>query len=371
MNVAVSTDDTKKDFVETGHSSPRRETFLARYQRKFKVGILVVSLAVIGGLFSLANLLTQGGEGGPKETFQGEVYKSKIVNASQAENLSAALNDTPASAPVVDPQSATFKLDPAPFPALVQDTPEGGLPKIAEDGTQPWQAYAHPFNTTDSRPRIAIVVAHMGMGHIDSDAAINRLPSSVTLLFSIESPGLAAWCAQAREKGHETMLDLPMEPFDYPRSDPGAHALLTNLSNSENLVRLLWGLRQGVGFIGVTSLSGSRFTTDPEKLKPIMLELKKRGLLVMDTHVVPHSSVSSLAHEEHVPLVTVTAGLDQTPTPEAIDAALSQLEQAARVNGMAVGMVSPLPITLDRLDAWLKTLPQRGIALAPLSAMVQ
>ncbi|HET9018836.1 MAG TPA: divergent polysaccharide deacetylase family protein, partial [Acetobacteraceae bacterium] len=53
-------------------------------------------------------------------------------------------------------------------------------------------------------------------------------------------------------------------------------------------------------------------------------------------------------------------------------AALERLEEVARDRGAALGLVSlPRPVTLDRLAAWTATLSRRGLALAPVSAIVQ
>jgi polysaccharide deacetylase 2 family uncharacterized protein YibQ len=182
---------------------------------------------------------------------------------------------------------------------------------------------------------------------------------------------IGAWCARARQDGHETLLSVPMEPFDYPRSDPGTNTLLTSLPNTDNLARFHWALRQSTGYVGVTTLTGSRFTTDPDKLGPILESLRKRGLMIFDTRAAPHSAIMDMARNLHVPAVASTTRIDQNPSPEAIDTALDQLEKNARLTGRAVGIASPSPAVIERLQNWTKTLPSRGIALAPLSAMVQ
>ncbi len=76
-----------------------------------------------------------------------------------------------------------------------------------------------------------------------------------------------------------------MEPLDYPRSDPGPNSLLTSLPNSDNLQRFLSFLKKGVGYVGVTSLSGSRFVADMEKIRPVMETVRERGLIVLDAHM--------------------------------------------------------------------------------------
>ena len=245
------------------------------------------------------------------------------------------------------------------------------MPRIGEDGRQPWQVYARPFNTADKRPRVSIVIVDLGLSRVVSDAAIDRLPPNVTLAFDVQSPVVGAWCARARQSGHETLLMVPMEPFDYPRSDPGPNTLLSNLPNSDNIQRLQWALRQATGYVGITTLSGSRFTTDPDKIKPVLEELRQRGLMVFDARVAPHSAIADLAHDARVPVAVETQRIDQNLSPAAIDTALNQLEQTARLTGRAVGMAAPLPVVIDRLVPWIKQLHQDGVALAPLSAMTQ
>jgi len=257
-----------------------------------------------------------------------------------------------------------------PDPGLTEVTVKGEIPKVGEDGRQVWQVYARPFDRMDPRPRISIVVMGLGLSRVASDAALQRLPAPVTLVFDVESPTVGAWLARARQDGHETLLDIPMEPFDYPSSDPGPNTLLTALPNSDNIERFLWALRQGVGYIGVTTETGSRFTVTPAKVKPLIDVFRERGLLFFDARVTSHSVMKDLAETQQVPFVMASRRIDDNPTPAAIDAALSDLEQTARLQGRAIGVVSPLPLTLDRLDLWIKDLAARGFALAPLSAQV-
>src|SRR5262249_38604521 len=47
-------------------------------------------------------------------------------------------------------------------PALIENTPAGPLPRVATDGTTPMRAYA-PVIAADGRPRIAIVIAGLGI----------------------------------------------------------------------------------------------------------------------------------------------------------------------------------------------------------------
>ncbi len=355
---------------------PRKETFLARYPRKLKLavtgGILVVLLAPL--------FLPWAPSKPPEATPAPVVTESQSAAASRVDMSPPPAATGSESAPTAESLAAAARNDTddhgtrmarAPDPGLTEDTAEGSLPRVGEDGRMPWQVYARPFDKADRRPRIAIVVNDLGLARVATDTALQSLPANVTLAFDVQGAVVGSWMGRARQDGHETLLALPMEPFDYPRSDPGPNTLLTNLPNVDNLQRLNWSLRQGSGYVGVTSLTGSRFTTDPNKFAPVLDVLKQRGLLVLDARAAPHSVVKDLARRAQVPTATATLFIDPTPTPEAIDAALSQLELAAQQTGRAIGIASSLPMTVDRLELWIKQLPSRGIALAPLSAMVE
>jgi uncharacterized protein len=354
-----------------GTPSQRRETFLARYPRKLKLVGLGVILAIL-----ILPWFTGGHGGDAKKTtknqtsVEGSESHAAIPNPElQSEGGESSPTSSSSINNMQDDRS--LKLSPAPDEALSEDTAEGSLPRIGADGRQPWQVYARPFNTADTRPRVAIVVVNLGLSRTQTDAAIARLPVNVTLAFDSQSPVVGAWCSRARQVGHETLLMIPMEPFDYPRSDPGPNTLLTTLPNTDNLIRLQNSMREATGYVGITTISGSRFTTNLEKLDPVLDLLKRRGLMILDAHLVPHSAVPDIARERKIPVAVSVEQLDQNLSPAAIDAALAQLEKTARLGGRAIGVTSAYPIMLDKLQAWTKGLPDRGIALAPVSAMVK
>ena len=364
---------------------PYRHTFLVNYTRQSK--LIAFGLVLAGGIaltYLLVHSLTQITSRVSEDVKKSERHTAKIFSAdsnkekktagskSQEATGSAIVASGNGGPEIINRQDdRTVPMAQAPDPDLTENTAQGDLPRISEDGRQPWQVYARPFNTADKRPRLAILVADLGMSRTLTDAAVTRLPPAVTLAFDAQSPTIGAWAGRARQEGHEILITVPMEPFDYPRSDPGPHTLLTTLGNTANLEKLNWSLRQASGYIGITTLTGSRFTTDSDKLKQVMSALRERGLMVLDAHAAPHGVVTELAHQEHVPVATVNVRIEEDLSPQAIDAALLQLQQAAQLNGHAIGIVPPLPIVIDRLQAWLKTLPEQGIALAPISAVVQ
>jgi hypothetical protein len=161
-----------------------------------------------------------------------------------------------------------------------------------------------------------------------------------------------------------------MEPLNYPRDDPGPNALLTMLGADRNVERLEWSLGKAVGYVGITSTTGSKFTATPAAMQPVIDALKARGLLLVDARANPKSVAGPLATLSGVPRALGDRVIDRDLSRGAIDDQLRELEELAKTNGAAVGFASPYPTTIERLNLWLTALTDRGIALAPVSAVV-
>jgi len=277
--------------------------------------------------------------------------------------------ETPATKTLV-PTSVVGGLRPAPDPALVENTNLGPLPQVSPDGRKAWQAYARPFDSSDRRPRLAIIVNGLGLSGAATEAAIQRLPGAVTLAFAPYAKGLPQWIALARAAGHEVLLDLPMEPVNFPANDPGPHTLLTNLTTEQNKVRLHWMLGRVTGYVGVVNKMGARFTTSELHVRPVLKELEHRGLLFVDSRSSLRSVAASIADEVGLPKAINNRFIDAEASRTAIDNRLKEMEEIAKTAGTAVGIGSPFPVTIDRLARWTKTLEGVGLALAPVSALV-
>ena len=253
-------------------------------------------------------------------------------------------------------------------PALIENTPQGPLPRIADDGRTPMAAYAAP--ALSGKSRIAIVVSGLGLSAKATGAALEGLPAGVTLAFVPYASDVQHWLTQARQQGHEALLEVPMEPFDFPDSDPGPHTLRSGVDRDANGERLAWVLSRATGYAGVTNLLGQRFLADSDALSPTMTQLARRGLYFYDNGAVAQSAASDVAGRLSAPFIKANETLDGIQTALEIDRHLSDLENAARAHGSAVGSAFLYPITIERISAWSKTLEKRGFVLVPLSAIV-
>lgn len=261
------------------------------------------------------------------------------------------------------PRSPVLKLA-----ELIEDSRMGPIPKIGADGTRPLDAYAVPLShPIGAAPKIAIVVSGLGISQTATMAALDKLPPEITLAFMSAGSSLQRWSDRARSDGHETLLQVPMEPYDYPDNDSGPQTIVTSLDARENIDRLQWSMARITGYVGLMNYMGARATANVDTMNPVLGEVRRRGLMFLDDGTSSRSVVKDLAGAIGLPFATAEMVLDAVPSPMEIDARLSRLETSARTRGVAIGIASALPITINRLAEWSKSLKARGLELVPIS----
>ncbi|MDR3419949.1 MAG: divergent polysaccharide deacetylase family protein [Xanthobacteraceae bacterium] len=270
------------------------------------------------------------------------------------------------------PHADSLALAPAPDPRLVENSRYGPLPRTGADGARPADVYARPVETGPAlkanAPGIVLVIGGLGLNRTITEEAIASLPGGVTFAFAPYGRDLAVSVAQARAAGHEVILQMPMEPLDYPQTDPGPHTLLTRATSAENTDNLHWLMSRFSGYVGIANFLGGKFTADAASLAPVLEEIGERGLIYLDDGTSPQSLAVTLAAQNDVPAVKADLVLDATP--DGIDAELVKLEAIARDKGLAIGVASALPESLEKIGRFARAAQSRGLALIPLSAAV-
>ena len=282
----------------------------------------------------------------------------------------------PAPQPVVPPVDRPGRDAPGPItdpdPALLEPAVESSgeaLPRIAADGRMPMQVYASGFDRTTRRPKVGLLVAGIGLNEEESLSAIRNLPAGVTLAISPYGAGFRRLLAAARSAEHEYLISLPMEPQGFPLNDPGPRALMTSLAPQENMERLHQLLSRISGYVGATGalgmMRGERFAALTDQMDSVLADLAARGLLYVDAR--PGQAPLAGIWNRSIDLV-----IDTSPAREDIEAGLDQLGALALDKGSAVGLVGVVrPMTVERIGVWVDRMADRGLVLAPLSALVQ
>jgi polysaccharide deacetylase 2 family uncharacterized protein YibQ len=264
------------------------------------------------------------------------------------------------SGPVVR-QAPAAPLAAAPIAGLSQPGPNGPLPVIASDGRTAFSAYARPF-TPDGRPRVALIVGGLGLNTPATRAAIEALPPEVTLSFSAYAEGLQGWIDLARADGHEVLLELPMEPEDYPQNDTGPYTLLAGSDIDELDRRMNWLLGRATGYYGVSNYLGTAFFASDTSMTPFMQRLRSRGLAFIDDG-------QARSRQGAYARASANRIIDEAQDAASILAALNGLEASARANGQALGTGYGFAVTVATAVRWTQGLNERGIQLAPASSL--
>jgi polysaccharide deacetylase 2 family uncharacterized protein YibQ len=253
-------------------------------------------------------------------------------------------------------------------PKLLESSRYGMIPVVA-DGLKPFNVYAADADRAKAAkmPVVAIVIGGLGVGAAKTTDAIMKLPGAVTLSFTPYGADPGKLAERARAQRHEIFLQLPMEPYDFPDNDPGPQTLLTSLSPDQNLDRLYWHLSRFQGYAGVANFMGARFIATEAAMQPVIREAAKRGLGLFDDGSSPRSVAPQVAANAAMPFGKGDIAIDVVPTPTEIDRALNKLESIARERGVAIGTASALPVSIERIGAWIKMLGDRGILLVPLT----
>jgi len=255
-------------------------------------------------------------------------------------------------------------------PRLAEMTANGPIPKIGPDGARPADVFARPPRPAGpGGPRIAIVVSGLGIGANATTEALTKLPAAVTFAFSPYGSDVERLVSRARGEGHEILMQVAMEPLDYPDNDPGPRTLLTSVGAEQNLDRLHWFMSRCQGYVGIANYMGARFTANEPAVAPVLGDIAKRGLIYFDDGSSPRSLAIQLSGANNGSFAKANVVLDAVPIAAEIDSALSRLEALARTGGVGIGVASVLPVSIDRIAQWAKAAESRGLDLVPISVV--
>jgi len=294
-----------------------------------------------------------------------ETVGPKIIHVTPTEQRS------PSGVIVQDASAAgqTAPFSHLPDRSLIEQSEMGPLPIRSADGRRPMDAYARPWSGAHGA-RVAIVIGGLGLSQTGTQYAIKKLPGTITLAFAPQGNSLDRWMQDARRTGHEIMMQVPLEPYDYPSVNPGRNTLTVEAPPAQNLRDLHWALSRITNYTGVMNYMGGRFVTDEEAMTPIMQDLSRRGLLYLDDGTSARSVAPELALKDGIPFAVGDTTIDTVRDPGEIMKKLDQLEATARAKGFAVGTGSAFEVTVDTVASWANEAVKRGIEIVPISAVV-
>ncbi|MEE2921251.1 MAG: divergent polysaccharide deacetylase family protein [Pseudomonadota bacterium] len=260
-------------------------------------------------------------------------------------------------------------LDPAPIAGTTERINGLTLPRITADGRAPSDIYARPFANPGNQPVVALVVGGLGINATHTKAAIDELPPEVTLSFAPDAGNLQYWVNKARAKGHEVLIEVPMEAFEYGRMKMHPQTLIAGDTGASNVPRLERLLSRASGYFGVINYQGAKFAEDPGAVGPVLEVLRDRGVTLIEDGSFQTGAFDVAAARTGLKYSRAASTIDAKLTADDIRNELLGLETLAKEQGASMGAGYAFPLTIEIAKDWTKDLQNRGVVLAPVSAL--
>lgn len=256
-----------------------------------------------------------------------------------------------------------------PVDEALEDSAFGKLPIRTSNGRRPVDIYARPWSRAGGK-RITVVISGLGLSQTGTQRALSELPPEITLAFAPTGNSLNRWMREARKKGHEVLIQVPMEPFNYPQVNPGPNTLRLASSEETNIENLHWALGKITNYTGIMNYLGARFMSDETAMKPILDELGKRGLLYFnDGTGSGGNNIGTNALRAGVPYLSGNLVIDSSNDPSSIRAKLKALETISEARGEAIGSGSALELTIKEVADWANDAKKRGFEIVGVAAL--
>lgn len=277
----------------------------------------------------------------------------------------------PAPLPALERQD--ISLAHLPDPRLSERISSGLIPRRSPENLRPMDVYSRQPATEGNFgvARVVLIVGGLGISQTGTHQAIRQLPSAVTLAFAPYGNSLERWMQDARKSGHELLLQVPMEPIDYPANSPGKHTLLGDASRTENIANLHWLMSRFTNYVGVINYLGGKYLGNREAIKPVFDELAGRGLLFVDDGSIRNSVSDAVARASLLAYARADVRIDRIRERSKIKQALDELAARAKRTGISIGYANAFPESIAMIAEFAASAEDDGIEITPLSAIVR
>ncbi len=278
--------------------------------------------------------------------------------------------------PPIDGVPAPFALRPAHLPSAndaIKVDPSQRLDRLAG-------AIAGPLNLRPSvgkqsvngeghrsPPKIALIIDDLGLSAVLTGQAI-EIDAAITLSFLPYGLHTQELAREARRRGKDVMVHLPMEPLGV--SNPGPNALFVADTSLELRKKLAWSLSRFDGFVGVNNHMGSKFSTFAGGMSLVLQELSKRNLIYVDSRTGPKATAQNGKIVGYDVLVR-DVFLDHSIDEKEIRAQINKTEQIAEERGYAIAIGHPHKLTLDLIAEWCVSAESRGFQFVTVSHLAE
>lgn len=224
----------------------------------------------------------------------------------------------------------------------------------------------HP--DTLNTPSLAIILDDLG-NDLAAAHSIFALPYPLTISILPDRPHSVDIAEEARRRGYQVMLHLPMQPLGQSKME--SQELHPGMSPND--VRLLVDKFVGAvpGIAGVNNHQGSQSTADGNLMNELMPVLREHRFFYIDSRTTAATVAYDAARRAGVPTAFRNVPfLDDVAEVSAVRQQLQIAFRTARAKGQAIAIGHPHPATLQALLEILPQAKQQGVQLVFASELV-
>lgn len=226
------------------------------------------------------------------------------------------------------------------------------LPKIAANGKKPWSEYGVMVKVNPQFKKVGIIIKGMGFDDYSLNQIVAGMPSEVSLSFSPYGQNLKDKIVKARSQGHETYVDLLLSSHDFLKSDSGPMSMSLTITEDESLDRLYRLLNINAPIGGIIINDGIADETNQAVMQKILQEVKKRGLLMVDT--VNGDGIKNIKVAD-LPRQKADVVIEGLFDKDKIQQKIKEAEEKALKQGQVLLAIENKPVIVMEVYNWIKS----------------
>jgi polysaccharide deacetylase 2 family uncharacterized protein YibQ len=223
--------------------------------------------------------------------------------------------------------------------------------------------------------RLLLVIDAFGPAENDSlSREFLKLDVPFTAAILPRTKGTRDWAERLGKEGHDVVAQLPMEPMNYPKRDPGPGAILVDMPAGQIQREVKKNLGDVPGAVGATSYMGQMALADEAAMGAVMQELKRAKVFYLDARTSPTSVAADRASHEGVLCFRIDTVLEAPgrydAEVKAMNGLLDDAIDLARRRGYAIVLAHPDRAAVDVLKRAVPKLKRSGVRFQPVSTLL-
>lgn len=158
----------------------------------------------------------------------------------------------------------------------------------------------------------------------------------------------------------EIIVNINMEPDNYPNNNPGPDTLLTGITDVENVTKLNDVLLKHLSSVGIINIYGNKFLSSEKDLKPVLNFLHDKSLLFINASNINTNTLIETSKTTNTIVKICDIFIDNKPSEDELKDALKVLEAKAKNEGSAIGLFRYYDDRINIMESWAKTIIEKS-----------